>query len=116
MTNKAPSGDIARKSINSRNHESKEDTNMTAAKKTTRKSTTKKTAAKRTRKPAAKMTPAVKEVLARSVSSAIDAALVSDQLPVKRSNAGDLTGNRQGMKARIVLEDGSVITVTAVYR
>jgi hypothetical protein len=107
------------------NTESKEDTNMTAAKSTAKKSTARKPAAKkttarkgtkRTRKPAAKLTPEVREVLAKTTATAIEAALASEDIPVKRSAAGDLAGNRQGMKARIVLDDGSVITVTAVYR
>jgi len=114
---------LASTKTNNDSNTEQEETEMTAPKTAAKKTTTRKPAAKktaakkaRTRKPAAKMTPAVREVLAKSVGAATEAALAHEDLGVKRSNASELNGTRQGMKARIVLEDGSVITVTAVYR
>jgi hypothetical protein len=117
--------------------ESEEDTTMTAAKstatKTTAKSTTRKPAAKKAtaRKPAARkgtartarkprvlkpMSAATRSVAATVVGAAVTAVLSNEDLGVKRESSTELKGNRQGMKSRVVLDDGTVITTTVTVR
>lgn len=50
------------------------------------------------------------------VAFATEHALQAEDLGVKRSNTRELSGNRRGMVARIVLDDGSTIAVTVAVR
>lgn len=98
----------------------------TAAKKTattrkraaTRKPAAKKTGARKTRarKAAPKFTEATRSFAASVTGAAIEQALANDGMGVKRSSAGELPGARTGMQARIVLDDGTRITVQVVVR
>jgi hypothetical protein len=82
---------------------------------TAKKPTAKKTARKpRARRAPAKMSPAVRELAAKVVATATESALASDKLAVKRQAAGELSGARSGMQARILLEDGTRIRVQVV--
>lgn len=87
----------------------------TAAKKPAakRKTAAKKTTAKKAVKP---MNQHTREFASRVTGSAVEAAMVNENLGVKRSQVKELTGRRTGMVARTVLDDGSVITVTVAVR
>jgi hypothetical protein len=90
---------------------------MAAKKNAAKKSTTKKTAAakksKRTRKPAPKFTQYTRNFTAAVIGEAVEKALADDNLGVKRQAANELSGKRVGMVARIVLDDGTRLVVTA---
>ena len=51
---------------------------------------------------------------AKIVGTATEAALASDQFPMKRQAAGERPGTRSGMQARILLEGGTRIRVQVV--
>ena len=90
---------------------------MTETKSTARKPAKKAAAKKRTartRKPAVKMSPAVRELAAKIMAATTEGALSNEALGVKRHAAGELPGARSGMQARIVLDDGTRIRVQLV--
>lgn len=91
---------------------------MTAAKSTAKKPAAKKPVA---RKPRVKrvvkpMTKECRNLAAAIVGFATEHALMAEDLGVKRSATKELTGNRTGMLARVVLDDGSTVTVTVAVR
>lgn len=78
-------------------------------------------AAKKTtaRKPKAALKPMnahTRAFAARVCGAAVEGALADENLGVKRSGEKELAGKRTGMVSRIVLDDGSVITVTVAVR
>ena len=93
---------------------------MTAEKSITRKSPAKKPAARKAaarkpraaRKPLKPMTEGTRAFAASVVGFATEAALKSEELGVKRQGSKELDGNRKGMTARILLDDGTRIAVT----
>jgi len=106
------------------------ETTTTAKKTATRKPAAKKPAARkpatrkapvrkaRTRKPRTikPMSPAMRAVAAEVVGASVTAVMTNDELGVKRESTTELKGNRQGMKSRVVLDDGTVITTTVTVR
>ena len=81
-----------------------------AAKKPTarKKATARMPRARRVLKP---MTPAVREIAAEVIGVATSAALRNGEVGVKRQMSAETKGTRQGMKNRIVLDDGTVVTI-----
>jgi hypothetical protein len=90
----------------------------TAAKKpAAKKSAAKKpTGARKATRAVKPMTEHTRAFAARVTGSAVEAALSNENLGVKRSGEKELTGKRTGMVSRIVLDDGSTITVTVAVR
>lgn len=86
-----------------------------AKKPAAKKSTAKKQTGRKARvvKP---MTADARAFAAHVTGSAVEAAMSNENLGVKRSAEKELAGKRTGMVSRIVLDDGSVITVTVAVR